>query len=95
MKKHKIDFIIGSVQKAGGTTSLDYYLRKHHQIGMAKKKELHFFDNDNIFSKPVVNYSKYENNFNFNSQKKYMVKLLQFIFIGNQVVNGYGNIIKT
>lgn len=68
-KRKKIDFIIGGTQK-GGTTALDYYLRKHKQIGMAKKKELHFFDNDTLFSNSNIDYSIYEKNFNFFLNKK-------------------------
>jgi hypothetical protein len=67
--KRKVDFIIGGTQK-GGTTALDYYLRKHSQIGMAKNKEPHFFDNESVFSKSQIRYSKYENCFDFESQKK-------------------------
>lgn len=68
-KGRKIDFIVGGTQK-GGTTALDYYLRRHPQIGMADRKELHFFDNERIFSKSKVRYSEYEKKFNFKSQKK-------------------------
>lgn len=57
-KNRRIDFIVGGTQK-GGTTALDYYLRKHPQIGMAKRKEVHFFDNEQIYSIPDVNYNKY------------------------------------
>ena len=41
----KLDFVVAGVQKAG-TTALDRYFRQHPQIGMADKKELHFFDKD-------------------------------------------------
>ena len=44
----KVSFIICGTQK-GGTTALDYYLRKHVEICMANKKEVHFFDNDSLF----------------------------------------------
>ncbi len=57
-KKRKIDFIIAGTQK-GGTTALDYYLRKHPEIGMGNRKELHFFDNETNFSESNTNYSKY------------------------------------
>lgn len=40
----RLDFIVCGVQKAG-TTALDSYLRKHSQLFMAEKKEIHFFDN--------------------------------------------------
>lgn len=68
-KRRKIDFIIGGTQK-GGTSALDFYLRKHPEIGMAEKKELHFFDQEKFFSKLKMNYSKYERNFDFSSEKK-------------------------
>ena len=67
--RRKIDFIIGGTQK-GGTTALDYYLRKHPEIGMGKDKELHFFDNEKLFSKSIIRYSKYNKNFNFKEKKK-------------------------
>jgi hypothetical protein len=68
-KTRKIDFLVCGTQK-GGTTALDHYLRKHPEIGMGKKKELHFFDNEVIFSKSPTNYSAYENMFNFNGDEK-------------------------
>ncbi len=68
-KTRKIDFLVCGTQK-GGTTALDHYLRKHPEIGMGKKKELHFFDNEVIFSKSPTNYSAFENMFNFNVDEK-------------------------
>lgn len=69
-KNRKIDFIIGGCQK-GGTSALDYYLRQHPEIGMAKGKELHFFDNENIFQKSNVKYFQYEKQFNFRPSIKF------------------------
>ncbi|KJD31496.1 hypothetical protein PK35_13855 [Tamlana nanhaiensis] len=68
-KRQKVDFIVCGTQK-GGTSALDYYLRKHPEIGMANKKELHFFDNENIFNQKKIKYSQYENQFNFKLKKK-------------------------
>ena len=65
----KIDFLIAGTQK-GGTSALDKYLREHPEIGMAKSKELHFFDDEEIFSQPKIDYSIYENQFDFESNKK-------------------------
>lgn len=42
-----LDFLIAGAQKAG-TTALWHFLRQHPQIHMPEKKELHFFDNENI-----------------------------------------------
>lgn len=42
---HKVDFFICGVQK-GGTTALDNFLRRHHGVQMAGKKETHYFDNE-------------------------------------------------
>ena len=67
-KNRKIDFIIAGTQK-GGTTALDYYLRKHPEIGMGNNKELHFFDNETNFSKSKTNYSNYHNCFDFKDNK--------------------------
>ena len=58
----KVSFIICGTQK-GGTTALDYYLRKHTEICMANKKEVHFFDADKLFKNNKINYVKYHKNF--------------------------------
>ncbi|MBN2165216.1 MAG: sulfotransferase domain-containing protein [Marinilabiliaceae bacterium] len=65
----KLDFLVVGVQKSG-TSALDYYLRQHPEIGMAKKKEVHFFDDDNNFKKPLYIYSDYHKQFDFSSGKK-------------------------
>jgi hypothetical protein len=59
----KVDFLIAGVQK-GGTTALDTYLRQHPQICMANSKEIHFFDDENIFSQGKPDYSLYHACFN-------------------------------
>jgi len=58
----KIDFIVIGAQKAG-TSALDSYLRQHPEIGMARRKELHFFDNDELFKDSPVDYTPFENQF--------------------------------
>jgi hypothetical protein len=46
---HKLlDFLVIGVQKAG-TTALDYYLRSHSDLALPNVKELHFFDNEELF----------------------------------------------
>ncbi len=54
----KVDFIICGTQK-GGTTALDFYLRKHPEICMANRKEVHFFDIEENFQSGPVDYSRY------------------------------------
>jgi len=49
----KLDFLVGGVQK-GGTTALDSYLRSHPEICLAETKEVHFFDNENMFCYPKI-----------------------------------------
>lgn len=61
--KKKVDFIICGTQK-GGTSALDAYLREHPQICMAKNKEVHFFDNEEVFKNSKVDYSLYHAAFN-------------------------------
>ncbi|MBD0400837.1 sulfotransferase domain-containing protein [Flammeovirga sp. EKP202] len=66
----KNDFIVIGAQKAG-TTALDYYFRKHKDLVMPKRKELHHFDNDLIFRylpNFVLNFL-YHKNFNDLNQK--------------------------
>ena len=45
----RLDFIVAGAQKSG-TTALNYYLKRHPRIALPVKKELHFFDNDQLFS---------------------------------------------
>lgn len=54
----KVDFLICGTQK-GGTTALDRYLQKHPEICMAEKKEVHYFDQDELFSAGPPDYAAY------------------------------------
>lgn len=65
----KLDFIIIGSQKSG-TSSLDSYLRRHPEIGMSIEKEIHFFDNEEVFSQPKVDYSILEQYFRFHPRYK-------------------------
>jgi len=58
-----VNFIICGTQK-GGTTALDHYMRMHSEVCMAKKKEVHFFDNDKYFLTNSSPYDKYHKFFN-------------------------------
>lgn len=51
-KIDRLDFILGGAQKSG-TTALHYFLQKHPDITMGDQQEMHFFDDEEIFSKPV------------------------------------------
>jgi Sulfotransferase domain len=48
----RLDFIVPGAQKSG-TTALYYFLRKHPQIALPDRQEIHFFDDEEIFSRPV------------------------------------------
>jgi hypothetical protein len=48
ISSQKVNFLIAGTQK-GGTTALHGYLRQHGEICMPKNKEIHFFDNEEIF----------------------------------------------
>lgn len=62
-KKTKVNFLVCGTQK-GGTTALNKYLNKHPQICLSKQKEVHFFDNDEIFkNNKKINYNKYHSYF--------------------------------
>jgi len=55
LKRHKVerlDFIVAGAQKSG-TTALRYFLKQHSQIALPDRQELHFFDDEEIFSGPV------------------------------------------
>lgn len=43
----KVGFFIIGTQK-GGTTALDFYLRQHPRLQMARVKEVHHFNNESI-----------------------------------------------
>lgn len=60
--KRKVDFIIAGTQK-GGTTGLCKHLIFHPEICMARKKEVHYFDNEEIFSRSILDYSIYHSFF--------------------------------
>jgi len=51
-KIDELDFILAGAQKSG-TTALHYFLEKHPRITMGDQEEMHFFDDDGLFSGPV------------------------------------------
>src|SRR5436309_9852378 len=51
-KIERLDFILAGAQKSG-TTALHYFLSRHPEITMGDRQEMHFFDNEEIFSQPV------------------------------------------
>jgi hypothetical protein len=58
-ERYKPDFIVAGVARSA-TTWLYYCLQEHPECFLPKKKELHFFDNDNKYKKGI---SFYENHF--------------------------------
>jgi hypothetical protein len=48
----QLDFIVPGAQKSG-TTALHYFLKQHPQIALPDRQELHFFDDEEIFARPV------------------------------------------
>ena len=57
-KRHKVErlnFIVPGAQKSG-TTALHYFLKKHPQIALPDRQEMHFFDDEGIFSHQPVDY---------------------------------------
>ena len=61
----KVNFLIVGTQK-GGSTALAKFLSGHPEVSMANKKEVHFFDNDELFSTSRPDYDKYHNYFSEN-----------------------------
>src|SRR5438132_10612532 len=51
-KIKRLDFIVAGAQKSG-TTALQFFLRKHPQIALPDRQEMHFFDDEEIFSRQV------------------------------------------
>lgn len=66
----KVDFLIAGAQKSG-TSALRGYLLEHPEICMAHRKEVHFFDNENIFQSQIAtDYSIYHSFFNPSERHK-------------------------
>ena len=51
----RLNFIVPGAQKSG-TTALHYFLKKHPQIALPDRQEMHFFDDEEIFSQQPVDY---------------------------------------
>ncbi|MGK7909988.1 MAG: sulfotransferase domain-containing protein [Synechococcus sp.] len=64
----RVGFVVAGTQK-GGTSALDIYLRKHPDMMMATKKEVHFFDREKNFLESV-DYDKYHSFFDRERQVK-------------------------
>lgn len=58
----QVDFIIAGAQKCG-TTALYKSLLSHPEVCMSIPKEVHFFDNDQLFSQASINYAAYHSHF--------------------------------
>jgi hypothetical protein len=58
----KVKFLIAGTQK-GGTSALNKYLNTHPKLCMARKKELHFFDDETNFTGKAVDYTPYHSFF--------------------------------
>lgn len=52
VQARKLDFILLGAQKSG-TTALHSFLQKHPDITMGDQQEMHFFDDEQIFARPV------------------------------------------
>lgn len=61
-KVERLDFIVPGAQKSG-TTALHYFLSKHPQISLPDRQELHFFDDEEVFSRAPVDYQILHGNF--------------------------------
>lgn len=58
----KVNFLVIGAQKAG-TTALDHYLRQHPDISMADVKEVHYFDDEDVFAHDPEDHASYEAHF--------------------------------
>ena len=61
-KVERLDFIVPGAQKSG-TTALHYFLKKHPQIALPDRQEMHFFDDEGIFSQQPVDYEQLHRHF--------------------------------
>jgi hypothetical protein len=60
--ERKVAFVVAGTQK-GGTSALSAYMNEHLGIGMARMKEVHFFDDDAHFAGGAPNYNVYHANY--------------------------------
>jgi hypothetical protein len=58
----KVDFLVIGAQKSG-TTALNRLLRQHPGLGLAEKKEVHFFDRDALFAGGDPDWAEYHAHF--------------------------------
>lgn len=68
LKNNRLDFFIAGVQK-GGTTALHSKLQDHPQIFLPERKEVHFFDNEQIKWGAADPYASYHQYFDFEQDK--------------------------
>jgi hypothetical protein len=61
--RFRVGFLIVGAQKAG-TSALYEYLREHPEICMSRRKEVHFFDDDDLFEQDAADYAAYHSYFN-------------------------------
>jgi hypothetical protein len=66
----RLEFIVAGAQKSG-TSALLYFLKKHPQITLPDRQEMHFFDDEEIFSRQPVDYELLHRHF-----RKRQVRLL-------------------
>ncbi|MCO6173809.1 sulfotransferase domain-containing protein [Flavobacterium sp. NRK F10] len=65
-----LDFLVIGAQKCG-TTALYSYLKEHEEIGMSFKKEMHFFDDETLFSADKeIDYKAYESSIQVKTGKE-------------------------
>src|SRR5438067_11392305 len=57
----RLNFVLAGAQKSG-TTALHYFLTKHPHVTMGDRQEVHFFDDEQIFSRPT-NYESLHQHF--------------------------------
>lgn len=57
-----VEFVVAGAQKAG-TTALYRYLDAHPQLIFGEEKELHFFDNEDLFGPTGPDWRRYEDRF--------------------------------
>src|SRR6184192_1611716 len=85
----KLDFIVAGAQKSG-TTALNYYLKRHPRIALPVKKELHFFDNDELFAGGTSLMSRSMKCFDRRAPVVSRARIARFIFIGGRLCRESG-----
>jgi len=86
----RLQFIVPGAQKSG-TTALRYFLKKHPQIALPDRQEMHFFDDEEIFTQQPVDYELLHQHFRVRgaSRTSFRLALINRRLLAGEVTPSY------